>query len=120
MKNRPLPVIVVALLFIIAGCVGLLYHANEYIERSAVKYELVWVLFIRVLAIVCGELLLKRINWGRWLSIAWLAYHVVLSLFHSVSETVAHIVLLIIVSFLLFIPRSSAYFRSADKQAGQK
>ncbi len=116
MKNRPLPIIIVAFIFIIAGSAGLVYHAKEYFEQSSMKHELFWVLFLRVLAIVCGLLLLRRVNWARWLAIAWLAYHFVLSLFHSASETITHFVLLAIVSFLLFIPKSSAYFRSAEGQ----
>ncbi len=120
MKNRPLPVIITAFIFIIAGCVGLIYHAHEYFEQGAVKNELIWVAFIRILAIVCGVLLLKGVNWARWLAIAWLAYHVVLSSFHSASEAITHFVLLAIVSFLLFIPKSSAYFKRADGHTEKK
>jgi len=117
MKKRPLPVVITAFIFIIAGFVGIAYHANEYFEPSSMSYELVWVLFIRVLAIICGLLLLRRVKWARWLAITWLAYHVVLSLFHSASETITHFALLAIVSFLLFMPNSSAYFRGADRQS---
>ena len=115
MMNRPIPVVITAFIFIIAGFVGLAYHAHEYFEPGSIKFELVWVLFIRVLAIVCGFLLLRRVKWARWLAITWIAYHVVLSLFHSTSETITHFVLLVIVSFLLFMPKSSAYFRGADR-----
>lgn len=120
MKNRPLPVVITALIFIITGFVGLAYHAHEYFEPGSTKFELVWVLFIRVLAIVCGFLLLCRVKWSRWLAITWLAYHVVLSLFHSASQTITHFVLLVIVSFLLFMPNSSAYFRGADRNTDNK
>ena len=63
MKNRPLPVVIVAAIFIIAGCIGIVYHATEYFEQSPTKFEWIWVLFIRVVAIVCGLLLLRRVNW---------------------------------------------------------
>ena len=99
MKRRPLSVIIVAILFITAGCVGFVYHAKEVFEQSSMNYELAWILLLRILAVVCGLLLLKRVNWARWLAIAWLAYHVVLSVFHSVSETITHSVLLVIVVF---------------------
>ena len=36
-------------------------------------------------------------NWARWLLVAWLAFHVVVSGFHSMSEMAAHAVLLIVV-----------------------
>jgi Trk-type K+ transport system membrane component len=112
MKRRPIPVLIVALLFIVAGGVGFVYHAKEYSEKSSMNYEFAAVLLIRALAVVCGILLLKRIKWARWLALAWLAYHIVLSAFHSVSETITHSVLLVIVAALLFIPKSSAYFIS--------
>ena len=112
MKNRPLPIVITALIFIITGFVGIVYHANEYFEPTSIKVELVWILFIRVLAIVCGLLLLRGVNWARWLAIAWLVYHVAIGALNSTSQMVAHIVILVIVSFLLFMPKSSAYFRN--------
>jgi hypothetical protein len=111
MKRYPIAVLIVALLFIVTGGIGLVYHAKEYIEQGSMNYEFAWVLLIRVLAIVCGILLLKRVNWARWLSIAWLAYHIVLSVFHSVSEIIMHSILLVIIAVLLFIPKSSDYFK---------
>jgi hypothetical protein len=114
MKNRPLPVLITAFVFIIAGFLGIVYHSSEYFPPSAINYESALSLFIRVLAIACGFLLLRRIKWARWLAITWLVYHVVLSFFHSISETIVHIVFLLIIAFLLFMPKSSAYFSSED------
>jgi len=116
MKSRPLPVIIVAVLFILAGCVGIAYHITDFFEPNDKLSELIWVLFVRILAVVCGLLLLFRINTARWLAIAWLAYHVIISAFNSTSEMIAHIVFLIIITVLLFLPVSSAYFRLRDKQ----
>jgi len=111
MKNRPLPVIIVSILFILAGCVGFVYHVREFSEPNNNLYELIWILILRILAIVCGILLLFRINWARWVTIAWLIYHIIISAFNSTSEMIAHIVFLIIVSVLLFLPVSSRYFK---------
>ena len=36
------------------------------------------------LAIVCGVFLLRGHNWARWLALAWIAFHVVLSAFHAI------------------------------------
>lgn len=115
MKRRPLSVILVAVLFILAGGVGFVYHAKDVFEQSSMNYELIWILLLRILAVVCGLLLLKGVNWARWLAIAWLAYHVVLSVFHSASETITHSVFLIIVVVLLFIPKSSIYFKGSGR-----
>ena len=116
MKNRPLAVILVSLLFIITGCVGFVYHVKDFSELDAKPSELIWILFLRILAVVCGLLLLFRINWARWLAIAWLAYHILISALNSTTEMIAHIVLLIIVSVLVFLPASSKYFQNKNKQ----
>jgi hypothetical protein len=116
MKNRPLPVIIVSILFILAGCVGFVYHLKELSEPNNNLNETLLILFLRILAVVCGLLLLFRIKWARWLTIAWLIYHVILSAFNSTSEMIAHIALLILVSILLFLPVSSNYFRDKNKQ----
>ena len=104
----------VAIIFIITGFAGIAYHASEYIEPASVWHEWIWGFLIRMLAIVCGVLLLRRVNWARWLGIAWLAYHAVLSVFHSTEEAIIHFFFLAIFSFLLFMPKSSAYFSSKE------
>ena len=115
MKNCPLPVIIVSILFILAGCAGFAYHVKELFELNSNLNETIWILLLRILAVVCGLLLLFKINWARWVAIAWLVYHVILSAFNSTSEMIAHIVFLILVSGLLFLPVSSAYFQSKNK-----
>ena len=115
MKNCPLPVLIVSLLFIVAGCVGFVYHLKEFFDPNANLYELFWVQFVRMLAIVCGFLLLKSINWARWLAIAWLLYHVFISALHSLSDTIVHIVFLLLVVVLLYLPKSSAFFQRKDQ-----
>jgi len=111
MKKRPLPVIIVSILFIIAGGVGFAYHLKEFFEPNAAPNELIWIQLIRILAIVCGLLLLLGINWARWLAIAWLLYHIVISALHSTSEMIAHIAFLMMVAVLLYLPKSSSFFR---------
>ncbi len=108
MKKRPIPIIIVSVLFILVGCIGFAYHVKEL---SGKPYETIWVLFVEILAVACGVLLLFKINWARWLAIAWLLYHVIISAFNSTSEMIAHIVFLVVVSVLLFLPASSTYFK---------
>jgi len=115
MKSRPLPVIIVSLLFILAGGIGFAYHVKELFELNNNLNETIWILFLRILAVVCGLLLLFRINRARWLAIAWMVYHIIISALNSTSEMIVHIVFLILVSVLLFLPVSSAYFQSKNK-----
>ena len=116
MKNRPLPVIIVSLLFIIAGAVGFVYHFKEFFETNAKLQELYWVQLLRITAIFCGILLLRAVNWARWLAIAWLLYHVVIGAFHSTPEMIFHIVILLAVAVLLYLPKSSAFFLRRYRQ----
>jgi len=109
--KRPVPVIIVSILFILVGCIGFAYHVKELFDLKNNLYETIGILFLRILAAVCGVLLLFRINWSRWLAITWLIYHVIISAFHSTSEMIAHIVFLVLISVLLFLPVSSAYFK---------
>ena len=104
MKKRPVPIIIVSTLFILVGIVGFAFHLKELSDKL---YETIWVLFLEILAVACGILLLFKITWARWLTIAWLLYHVVISAFNSTSEMIAHIVFLVVVSILLFLPISS-------------
>ncbi|HLO59530.1 MAG TPA: hypothetical protein VK179_12360 [Bacteroidales bacterium] len=111
MKKPPVPVLLVAVLFIFAGIMGVVYHWRDFNDPQMGLNESLLAVAIRVLAVICGILLLLRFNWSRWLAVAWLLYHVILSAFHSTSELLVHIAFLIAVSLLLFLPSSGAYFR---------
>lgn len=107
--KRPIPVIFLGGLFIVVGLVGIAYHLSE----RPVDPSIILVTFIRILAIVGGVFLLMGRNWARWLLLAWLAFHVVVSAFHSMSEMAAHAVLLIVVAYFLFTPPAAKYFQPA-------
>lgn len=112
MKRRfpPIPVCLVSALFILAGAAGLLYHIGEWPSQGAGLFEAIWVLTVRLIAVICGLLLLYGFNAARWLAIAWLAYHVALSTLHGLTETITHLVLLILVAGLLYLPASRNFF----------
>lgn len=118
-RNRPLSVTLIGWLFVAAGVVGLVYHAGEFRSQGAFQYDLVWVSLVRLLAIVGGVFLLRGRNGARWLVTAWMAYHVVLSAFHSPFELVVHGLLLAVIAYVLFRSRASAYFRSAGAEPAQ-
>lgn len=113
MTKRPLSVTIIGCLFVAAGTVGLAYHASEFTTDRSL--QLVLVCFVRLLAIVCGAFMLRGHNWARWGLLVWIAYHVVLSAFHSVFEFVMHGLLLAVITWFLLRPRVSAYFRTASQ-----
>jgi hypothetical protein len=107
--KRPLSVTIIGWLFIVAGTFGLVYHLTEL--RQAFHNDLIWVLLLRLLAIVGGVFMLLGRNWARWLTLIWLGYHVVLSAFHSRSELIMHSLLLVVIAYFLFRPKVLEYFR---------
>ena len=110
--KRPLPVTILGYLFIVVGLVGLVYHLFE----SPPDRWIVLISIVRIIAVVGGVFLLRGHNWARWLILAWLAFHVVVSAFHSLSESIAHVVLLMVVGYFLLRPPASKYFQSVSSE----
>jgi hypothetical protein len=118
MNKRPRSVTVISWLFVAAGAIGLAYHATEFKAQRPFQYEVVWVCLVRLLAILCGVFMLRGRNWARWLLLVWIAYHVILSAFHSLSELVVHSLLFAVVAYFLLRPQASAYFRATQVEGG--
>jgi hypothetical protein len=106
--KRPFAVTILGGLFIVVGFVGLAYHLWD----RPLEHGIILVCLLRLIAVIGGVLLLMGRGWARWMMLAWLALHIVVSAFHSLSESLAHVVLLIVVAYLLLRPPASNYFRS--------
>ena len=113
MNKRPLSVAVISCLFIVAGAVGFAYHLTEFKAQGPFQSGIVGLCVVRLLAILSGVFMLRGCNWARWLLLVWIAYHVILSAFHSLSELVMHSLLFALVAYFLLRPQASAYFRGA-------
>jgi hypothetical protein len=114
MNKRPLSITIISWIFIAVGCVTLTYHLlprHSAETQNAFPYELAWICFVRVLALVCGVFMLFGYNWARWLLAVWLAYHVILSGLHAPMKLAVHSMLFAAVVYFLFRPAASAYFR---------
>ena len=117
MSIRPLSVLLIALLYIAAGAVGLAYHFAEFKPQHPFQYDIVWISLIRLLAVVAGVYILRGSNWARWLALAWIVSHVILSAFHSPVELAFHSVLCAVIAYVLFRPQATRYFRRAGTAA---
>lgn len=109
--KRPLSITLIGYLFIVAGTAGMLYHTSELNDVVDEPHE-IWVLLVRMLAIVGGVFALRGANWARWLLAAWIGYHVVLSFYHSTARLVMHAALMVLVLMALFYPKANLYFKS--------
>lgn len=110
--KRPLPVTILGYLFIVVGLVGFVYHLSD----KPLDHWVVLISLVRIIAVVGGVFLLLGRNWARWLVLAWLAFHVVVSALHSMSEAVAHVVLLVVIGYVLLRPPASPYFQSSSSE----
>jgi hypothetical protein len=110
MNKRPVTVTILACLLIITGVVGIAYHLSDFSTKDLFEYGNVTILIVRIIAIVGGVFLLRRRNWARWLSIAWIAFHLILSFFHNVQEVLIHTFVFALFAWFLFRPEARAYF----------
>ncbi|MCL5263575.1 MAG: hypothetical protein M1568_04850 [Acidobacteria bacterium] len=108
---RPLPVWVVACLYLLVGCVAFVSHFHDLGKPDGG-----WVILTESLAIVTGVFLLLRQNWARWLAVAWMAFHVAIS-YGDIGKLIVHSCFLVLIVWLLFRESSRRYFRGA-KAAG--
>jgi hypothetical protein len=100
---RPLAVTILAWLYIAVGTGGFFTHLSDG----------VWVELVEIAAVIAGAFMLRGKNWGRWLALAWMAFHVILSAFHAVSEVAVHGPFLAVIAWILFRPEAARYFRGA-------
>ena len=117
MNKRPLSVTIIGCVYIVMGVIGFAYHFTEFKAQHPFQYDIIWVELLRLIAIVCGVYMLRGHNWARWLALAWIAYHVILSAFHMLSELAIHILFCAILAYFLFHPTATRYFRAASTSA---
>lgn len=107
-SKRPLTVTIIGCLYIIVGLVGFVYHFKESIplNRDGLLVEP-----IELLALTAGIFMLRGQNWARWLALAWMALHVILSVFDMKRGLVVHSVSLLVMVWILLRPAAAHYFR---------
>jgi hypothetical protein len=116
MNKRPVPVLVIAILYVATGAIGLVFHLMQVKPHSPFEYDIVLASLVSLTAVVAGVYMLRANNWARWLALAWIAFHVVLSI-HSPSALVVHSLLCGVFAYFLFRPQATQYFRSARSSA---
>lgn len=111
MTNRPLSVTIIAWVYIVVGAVGFTYHLSDF--RAGAASEFLWIELVRLLAVVAGVYLLRGRDWARWLALAWIGFHVILSAFHSLQQLAIHALFCAILAYFLLRPAAARYFRPA-------
>jgi len=108
--KRPWALTVVAWLMIAAGVGGMAMGVWR-----GVDWDLVWIALFGITGIACGAFLLMRKNWARWLTLAWLASHIVIGALNSAKEAAAHAVIFALIAYLMFRSDVREYFRGAAR-----
>jgi hypothetical protein len=113
MNKRPLSVTIISWLFVATGVLGFVRHAAESKAQGRLDSDAVWACGVNLVAVIAGAFMLRGSNWARWLLVAWMAFHIVLSAFHKLSELAVHCALFGVIGYFLFRPAVSAYFAGA-------
>lgn len=113
LNQRPLSVTILACIYIAVGTVGFVYHLTEFQVGHAFQYDGVWIELTEFLAVLCGGFMLRGRNWARWLALAWMAFHVVLSFFHAFQEFAIHCLFFAAIAWFLFRAEAARYFRGS-------
>ena len=114
--KRPISVTILAFLYLAVGTLAFVYHFRELVslQRDSFGMELT-----ELLAIVSGAFMLRGHNWARWLALAWIVFHVILSVFDSDHGLVIRGLLSAVIAWFLFRPEAARYFRgTADSVPG--
>ena len=114
MPRRPLSITIISWLFIIFGSIALL---SGVVRGGGGDLASHWYVHLsRLLQIVAGVFMLYGRNWARWLLVAWIAFHIVVSALHSVLFLLMHVAIFSVILFFVFRRRASAYFSTPDSQ----
>ncbi len=118
MNKPPIAVIVIAGLLILVGLGGFGRDFMELKSLSANHYESVWIGCVHLLAIVAGGFMLRGRNWARWLAVAWMAFHVAISIHEPLLTVLIHAAFLLLFVWILFFNAAArAWFGSSRTTA---
>ena len=113
MNKRPIAVLLIALLYIAVGTIGFVYHARELYAQGVNHNDALLIELTELCAAVCGVFMLRGQNWSRWVAVVWIAFHVVLSAFEAFRGFLVHCVFCGLITWAVFNPQASRYFRKA-------
>ena len=112
--KRPISVTIIAILYLAVGIAGFVGHGYEALRARPFPADAIAIELTEFAAILGGAFLLRGQNWARWLAVAWIAFHVAISVFHPLRELAIHVVFLILITWILFRPGATRYFRNAE------
>jgi hypothetical protein len=110
-NQRPLSITILAGVYILVGAMGFFYHFRQTLPLHR---DGALILVTELLAFVAGVFLLRGRNWARWLALAWMGFHVILTAFVPLVPFLMHCVFLAAIAWILLRPPARQYFRGAS------
>jgi len=130
-KRRLVSITIVGCVYVCVGCISIVGAVYRFLNSAVAAgapaaaeagagavasarqeaLDLALALLSSFIAITAGAFVLRGANWARWLCVAWMAAHVVLSMFHPLDKLIIHGLLLVVVTYLLFRPAAGESFR---------
>ena len=127
MVSRPRTIVFIGWLFVAVGAFGLINDLWPLLTARAADQlaklradglaDLGPAWTSRALAIAGGIGLLGGRNWARWLLVAWMVFHLVLSAFHTRERLLVHVLIFAPIIYVLFRPESTHYFQRRSEAA---
>jgi hypothetical protein len=105
---RPVSILILACLYIAVGAIGFVAHFRDLLAHPQ---EGIWIEVTELVGLIAGAFMLRRHNWARWLALAWIVFHVILSIFHPLGELIVHATFCAVIAWILFRPPAARYFR---------
>ena len=121
MARRPLSITIIAVIFIVTGAVLVASIVTRAIlgdgeGRMIFDGDFLWAISFNLAWLLGGIFLLLGRNWARWLLVASMAAHIVISAFNPWTELLAHIAIFTPITYLLFRPPADDWFRSLGRR----
>jgi uncharacterized membrane protein HdeD (DUF308 family) len=113
MRPRPLILTLFGWFLILGGAVGFVFRFPAH--RPPFRSEDFLPDILELILLLAGVFILRGRNWARWLAIAWIAFHVGLSFFHSLREVAVHTLILLAFACILFYPAAQAWFQAQSR-----
>ena len=110
--QRPRSITIISWIFIVFGTIALL----SGVVRGGDLVSHWYVHLSRFLQIVAGVFMLYGRNWARWLLVAWITFHIIISALHSWLFLLMHVAIFSVILFFLFRRQASAYFLTPDSR----
>ncbi len=107
--RRPISVTIVACVYLAVGIGGFATHFSASVTDFS-RFDGFWIELTELAALVSGAFLLRRQNWARWLALAWIAFHVIIS-FGKPGEFAIHCLFCAGIAWALFRSGADLYFR---------